>query len=130
MRTQLFRLLICMALVSGIAHAGVYQTAKIIAPEPEATIHDNNGNLTVTVMLSPSLRTNDGDYFLLTMDGTEAARGTEQSIGLKNIDRGTHTLQIEIRAKDGALLLTSAPVIFHMWRASILFPVPERANQN
>jgi hypothetical protein len=119
-----------MALFSGLAHAGIYQSATILAPESEATVHDNNGNLTVTVVVSPLLRADNGDYLLLMMDGIEVAKGTEQSIELKNIDRGTHTLKIEVRAKNGAVLHTSAPVTFHMWRASSLFPPSERKIQN
>lgn len=122
--------MICTALVAGVAHAGAYQAARILAPEFDATVHDNNGNLTVAIDISPAIAVDSGDYFLLLLDGMEVARGTEQNIALKNIDRGSHTLQIEVRAKDGALLMTSKLVSFYMWRASALFPAPENRPQN
>lgn len=128
-RRQLMQLLfLCMilgtAFIPCAAYAGGYETAVILAPEADATVHDNQGNLTVTVALTPAIRRDAGDYLLLLMDGAEVARGIDARFELKNIDRGTHRLQLEVRSADGALILASAPVSFQMWRASILFPIP------
>jgi hypothetical protein len=125
LRSSVFRLLICMVFFSYIVHAGEYQTVKILVPEAEASVHDNNGNLTVTVEISPAILTDGGDYLVLLMDGAEVARGVEPRFELKDIDRGTHTLQIQVRSADGTVIFTSAIVNFLMWRASALFPTPE-----
>ena len=47
--------LICTALVTFPIYAGGYQSVRIVAPESETTVHDNNGNLAVAVEVSPLL---------------------------------------------------------------------------
>lgn len=107
--------------------ADLYQGVKILTPESEATVHSNNGNLNVSIEITPPLRTAGGDYLVLLMDGAEVARGFTHSTELKDIERGSHTLQVQVRAADGTLLVASTPLSFTMWRASALFPgrVPE-----
>ncbi len=119
MRFQTVYILIFAALITFPAHAEDYQSAQIVSPEPDATIHDNNGNVTVTAVVSPTLRA--GDRLALLLDGKTVAAGSQQSFELNDIDRGTHTLRVQVQAPDGTVLITSPPVEFHMWRASLLF---------
>ena len=120
-RFQAALMLICSALISYPAHAGGYQAVRIVAPESEQTVHDNSGNLAVTVAVSPPLRTGVGDRLLLQLDGKTVASGSGQRFELKNIDRGTHTLQARVKGADGTVFATSPQVVFHMWQASRLF---------
>lgn len=120
MRFQTVYALIFAALIACPAHAEDYQSARIVSPEPDATIHDNNGNVAVTAEVSPPLRA--GDRLALLLDDNTVAAGSKQSFELNDIDRGTHTLRVQVQAPDGTVLITSPPVEFHMWRASLLFP--------
>ena len=121
-RPLLILLLACAALISGAACAQSEQTITIVAPQPETTIHDNNGNLTVTVAVSPPPHLEAGERLTLLLDGTAVAGGARQRFELENIDRGSHTLQAQVNAADGSVIAASAPVTFYMWRASRLFP--------
>jgi hypothetical protein len=121
MRTLAICLLICTVLASSFAHADGYQSVQIIAPEPEATVHDNNGNLAVRIKIVPPLRAAAGDRLAILLDGKTVAGGAAQSYELTAIDRGSHTLQVRVKTAEGRVLVTSPPVKFHMWRASRLF---------
>ena len=116
-----FVFMLCAVLVACLAHAQGYQSVRIVAPEPESTVHDNNGNLAVTVSVSPPLRADAGDTLALLLDGKVAASGTMRHFELQGIDRGSHTLQAQVSAADGTVLVSSPQVIFHMWHASRLF---------
>ena len=41
---------------------------------------------------------------------------------IPGVDRGTHAVQASVVDASGAVRGNSAPVTFHMWRASRLFP--------
>jgi hypothetical protein len=120
-RALIFLALISTALISSLSYAGNYQAVRIVTPEPETTIHDNNGNLAVTVAVSPPLHAGAGDRLVLLLDDKVVARGTERQFVLKGIDRGSHTLNAQVISADGKLLAASPQVIFHMWQASLLF---------
>ena len=121
MRLQAAPALICAALISCLACAEGYGAVTIVTPEPDATVHDNNGNLTVTVEVAPGLNAEAGEQLTLLLDGQAVASGLRQHFELEGIDRGTHTLQAEVNAADGTVRATSPQVTFHMWRASRLF---------
>lgn len=122
LRSQAIYMLFCTALISRIAHADIYQSVRIVAPKPETTVHDNNGNIAVIIAVSPPLRAEAGDRLTLLLDGKRVASGLDQHFELKDIVRGSHTLRVRVRAADGTVLATSPPVKFYMWRASRLFP--------
>ena len=117
---------VCLAAcASGFAWANEmagYETVRIVAPQDDATVHDNQGALEISVEVSPPLRAEAGDYIVLLLDGKAAASGAKARFRLTRVDRGTHTLRAQVAAADGALLLASPQIRFHMWRASRLFP--------
>ncbi len=122
MRVLAVLVLICSALASCHAHADDFPAVRIVAPKPEATVHDNNGHLAVTVAVSPPLRAASGDRLALRLDGKEASGGSGPHFELTGIDRGSHTLQAQVLTAGGRVIASSPPVIFHMWQASRLLP--------
>ncbi len=121
MHTHLTRLIFSCLLMPCLALAGQYQSLKIVMPAPDATVHDNNGKLTVMIESMPPIAA-DGDSLSLTLDGTEVGKGSGPSFALTGIARGAHSVQVMIKSNDGSVLITSAPVSFQMWQASILSP--------
>lgn len=121
MRSQAIYLLMCGALVASVALADGYESVRIVAPAPETTVHDNNGNLDVAVEILPSLHAEAGDRLVLLLDGKPVASESAPSSHLTGIDRGSHTLLAQVTAPDGSVRAVSAPVKFCMWRASRLF---------
>ena len=122
MRSPTFLMLICAASMSCAALARDYQSVRIVAPKPDATVHDNSGRLSVTLALRPPLDRKAGDRIVLLLDGKPVAHGTEVRFELAGVDRGSHRLQAQITAADGTVLVASPLVAFQMWRASRLFP--------
>ncbi|MCG6933675.1 MAG: hypothetical protein LJE57_08545 [Gallionella sp.] len=113
--------LVCAVFFSGCAYADGDQILRIVAPQSGSTVHDNSGNLSVTIAVVPPLHTGSDGRFVLLLDGKAVASGTGQHFNLAGIDRGSHVLRAQIQARDGRILVRSAPVEFHMWRASRLF---------
>ena len=119
----LFLLVGACASVCACANDGPgYDTISIVAPKQDATVYDNQGTVDVSVEASPALRSDRGDHIALLLDGKVVASGADARHRLTDVDRGTHTLQAQVIAADGTLLLVSSETRFHMWRASRLSP--------
>jgi hypothetical protein len=96
----------------------IYQLVRILAPEPDATIRDMQGNLIVTVTNDPALQ--PGHSYRLLLDGNPyGAPGRSPVIPLTNIDRGTHQLSIEIFDQYGRVAERTPNQPFHMLRTSL-----------
>ncbi|TAK87468.1 MAG: hypothetical protein EPO20_03960 [Betaproteobacteria bacterium] len=122
MRAISLAALACVVMVAGVAYAGAYDAVRIVAPNEDETVHDNNGNVAVVVRVSPPLDVEAGDRIVLLMDGSAVASGRDARFDLKGVDRGTHVLQAQVTAAGGSVLAASPQVSFHMWRASRLSP--------
>jgi len=107
-----------------------YQSLRITTPENDKVIRSNAGNITAIARLIPELQS--GHRARWRLDG-EIIKGVNAlELRLKNVDRGSHTLQVEIVDADGNILVSSEPVTFHLLRHSILqgsAPSPPRPPQ-
>lgn len=91
----------------------------IISPRDQETIHDNSGNITVTLRA----RLGDRQRVRLLLDGAPAGDDTDRmTINLEGIDRGEHTLKALVVDDKGRVHAASPAITFHMWRASSQFP--------
>lgn len=91
---------------------------RIVEPGEGATIHDNNGTMTVKIEEAPALAAGKVELFI---DGRPvAARQDGDVFVVSGIDRGTHSLQARAIGSNGETA-QSAPVTFSIWRASALF---------
>ena len=80
-----------------------YQVLRILVPEPDATIRDGEGNLIVSAMSEPGLR--DNHSYRLLLDGQPVGDpGRSPVFPLKNLDRGTHQLAVEIIDEQGRVV--------------------------
>jgi len=122
MRIRMVCALISALLIASSAYGQTYDSVTIVSPEPETTVHDNSGNLSVKVAVAPPLQAGSGHHFTLLLDGNAVASGSSRRFKLTSIDRGAHTLQVQVQAADGTVLVSSQPVQFYMWEASRLFP--------
>ncbi len=96
-----------------------YSNLQISLPADDQTIHDNTGNITVTVVVEPELNTKHGDQITIALDGVTTVTTTSMSAVLTNIDRGSHTLRTHIIDKEGTTLISSEERTFHLRRVSI-----------
>lgn len=101
------------------AKAAGYDQILITAPLANEEIRDNAGTVTVSVALKPSLQ--DGHRLRLLFDGKEvAAPGGSQSWDLQDVERGEHTVQVEVLDQAGKRLQSSDTVKFAVHRRSLL----------
>ena len=102
-----------------------YQQLILIHPIDDQTVRDDLGNVTLQWRSEPELATNEQHYFEVLLDGVAMGNKLEQtSITLNNIDRGTHTVQIQLLNSNGMQLTTSQAVTFHLHRFSRIRRAP------
>lgn len=91
-----------------------YEALDIVSPADDEPVRENAGNITVVTNLSPRLQR--GHVARLLMDGSVAQEGSQASFDLANVDRGTHTIAVEIVDENGRVLIRSDQSTFHMLR--------------
>ncbi|WP_395345256.1 DUF4124 domain-containing protein [Ningiella sp. W23] len=87
----------------------------ITSPEPEATIRDNSGNVSISAKITPSA---NGTY-RLTFAGTEY-RSTSGVFSLTDINRGEHKYKVSFIDNSGKLIASSEQRTLYLHQASIL----------
>jgi hypothetical protein len=99
-----------------------YSDMTFIQPEAEANFHDNEGNISYALVLTPVLGSKLGHYLNFKLDGAVVAGKTSSLSGtLENVDRGSHILVAEVCNARGEVL-RSASVNFHVHKFSSLHP--------
>ncbi len=93
-----------------------YASLAISRPEMNETVHSNEGIVQIEYDLAPALK--PGDKYRLLLDGKRIQDLTTQSsVSLHNVDRGSHTIVVQVM-REGAVIIASKSVIFHLWKAS------------
>ena len=96
-----------------------YSSITITQPTHDAAIRDNAGNITISVSVTPALRTKQGHKITITLDGAVVATNTSGQVNLQHIDRGSHTLSASVIDSKGTTLISSDASTFHLQRISI-----------
>lgn len=103
------------AAAKGANKARAYTHIAVTQPLNEATIRNNKGYLIVVAQLQPEL--NPGDLYQLMFDGTPLGGGQPNpAFQLNGINRGSHTVAVQVINKQGDVLITSDNVTFFMHR--------------
>jgi len=91
-----------------------------VAPANDESIWVNNGDVTVSTIVEPSLDAERGDKILLQLDGEAVSEPrSSTTFQLNNLSRGTHTLNALVVDSSGATLTSTGSVTFHLHRASV-----------
>lgn len=94
-----------------------YEYLRITSPADDEPIRANNGRLTVSIRISPRL---NAEHLLeLLMDGKKVAETQGDRFELAEVDRGTHSLQVQVVDAKGRTLISSKPSSFHLLRYAI-----------
>ena len=94
-----------------------YESLAVTAPVAEQTLWNIGGELTVTLSLSPGLRS--GDRVRLYFDG-ESRMINGLRTTLEEVWRGEHNLQAEVIDASGRLMIRSEPIRFYVQQTSVL----------
>lgn len=91
-----------------------YTTLSIAAPKDGQTIW-NEPDLMVALKLSPALSTAEGHTAWLLMDGKPLVKKSQSLLmQIGRSDRGTHTLQAQVRNKKGKILKSSKAITVYI----------------
>ncbi|HEX4986775.1 MAG TPA: hypothetical protein VFV71_11995 [Burkholderiales bacterium] len=121
-------MLVCGALVAAaLLPCAAGRTAaaqlEILAPARDEVVHDNSGNLTVSVKVDPPAGGGRGQSVRLLLDGKAVADdATGARFSLQGVERGRHWLQALLVDANGRTLAVSDTVYFTMWQASVNSP--------
>ena len=97
-----------------------YKSVRVVSPTNDTTFRDNSDAISVAVALMPLLQTGRGHRLVLLMDGTrQGGPSLGTTFQLTNVDRGSHTLVVQVVDKNNKLLASSPSVTFHMHRTSV-----------
>ena len=95
----------------------VQPEVTLVSPSHEATLRDNSGN--ITVVASSPLKLNKGHSVQLRIDDQIFGRPqTQLRWQLTNIDRGSHTLQVDL-LKYGKVIASSEKITVYLHRARV-----------
>jgi len=99
------------------ARANQYKSVSIVSPQDDEPVRSNPGNITIQFAADPALNTEAGHRFQLVMDGTPVLTSDKTSVILTNVDRGTHTIRVNIvDGESGKTIKSGSPSTFHMLR--------------
>jgi hypothetical protein len=99
--------------------ASPYERLRIASPGDDEPVRANDGNFTITVDINPELRTQAGHRLRLILDGSPVGTSDRPSFEMRNIDRGTHRIQVQVLDRDEQVIQESGTVQFHLLRHHI-----------
>lgn len=95
-----------------------YQSVAITQPKQDETVRNNQGYVPIIIEVEPDLR--PGDLFQVMLDGKAIGKPQPGKLfALNELDRGTHTVAVQIVGADGNVINTSDAVTFHMQRPRV-----------
>ncbi|MCL2915286.1 DUF4124 domain-containing protein [Shewanella corallii] len=97
---------------------------QISTPEQEATVRNNNGDFSVSAMMTPEAP--NGSRFQLMLDGKEWGSPRARPVfQLRGIDRGEHTIAVKALNAQGQTLTETEPRVIFLHRATYKPPRPQ-----
>jgi hypothetical protein len=97
-----------------------YAELKITHPNNDQALRENNGKISITCSLSPTLQSSAGHQVRFILDGQPFSVVSSCSTTIEEIDRGSHQVSAEVIDAQGRVLLRSNTNTFHLQRHSRL----------
>ncbi len=97
-----------------------YQRLDITSPAQDEAVRSNSGDLTVSAQSEPALDVASGHRMRVFLDGQEMTAVEASSVTLSNVERGAHTVRVEIIDANNTTLKSSQTHSFQLHRASKL----------
>ncbi len=96
-----------------------YESIRILSPQDDEAIRSNNGNLSLRGELRPGLQSNLEHHLEWLLDGKVMPGVSSLNPSLKNLDRGTHQLQLRVVNFKGEAVIQSPTISFHILRVRL-----------
>lgn len=100
--------------------AKTYESVSVVNPGEDQVLWNIGAVLTVSIAAAPRLH--DGHRVVVRFNGEVVEGWPPQALNhqVNDVFRGTHTVSAAITDENGSVLITSAPVTFHVKQTSIL----------
>jgi Domain of unknown function (DUF4124) len=98
-----------------------YQGCAVVQPQ-DGQDFANVPSLNIVVQTDPVLRSGDQIFVTLDGQGLNDGKATGAQFTLSPVDRGTHTLQAQVRSADGTVMCQTPTVTFNVHQPSIANP--------
>ncbi len=98
-------------------NASAYRSLNITSPHPEQTIWSAGVSLSVSVTIDPPLQS--GHALVVSLDGSEKARGISASLAIADVYPGTHSVSVAVADQQGNTLISSPTVTFYLHRHKV-----------
>ncbi|MBR9728097.1 DUF4124 domain-containing protein [Shewanella intestini] len=103
---------------SNQTNSNINYSVAILSPSEEATIRSNTGTIKVSASISPRLP--QGAFYTLLLNGQIKVQPQASSMfTLSNVDRGEHTIVVNVVTQNGKVLASSSPRTIFLHRASL-----------
>lgn len=96
-----------------------YERLRITSPGDDQPVRANDGNFTISVDIHPELRTQQGHRLRLIMDGSPVGTSDRPQFEMRNVDRGTHRIQVQVLDREERVIQESDSTQFHLLRHHI-----------
>lgn len=94
----------------------LYSNFVINSPANDSPVRANAGNITIIVGFEPPLKTGHSIKVVLDGNSETSVTGKSTNIFMRNVNRGTHSVQAFILDENGYELAQSNSTIFHLLR--------------
>ena len=94
-----------------------YVAVAIMKPENEEAIRANGGSFPIEVVSQPALDVKAGHRYVVVVDGEKRNKSSQTKITLENMDRGAHSISVEIRDKEDNVMVSSSSKNIYVLRA-------------
>lgn len=96
-----------------------YRRIAIVTPSPDATLWNTAYTVDVEALVEPPLNVAAGHRLVAVLDGKPVGEPQAQThFTLRDVFRGTHTVQVTVQDAKGAALLSSPAVAFYIHQGS------------
>ncbi len=96
-----------------------YESIRIVSPRNDEALRSNNGNLSIRGELIPSLQSKLEHHLQWLLDAKAVPGANSLNLDLKNLDRGTHQLQLRVLNADGEAVIQTPVISFHILRVAL-----------
>ncbi|HEB56233.1 MAG TPA: DUF4124 domain-containing protein [Gammaproteobacteria bacterium] len=96
-----------------------YESIRILSPRNDEAIRSNNGNLSIKGELIPGLQSKRKHHIEWLLDGKIVPGANGLNLNLKNLDRGTHQLQLRVLNANHEAMIQTPVISFHILRVAL-----------
>ena len=94
-----------------------YAAVAIMKPDDEEAIRANSGSFPIEVVSQPALDVKSGHRYVIVVDGEKHTQNSASTFSVENMGRGEHSISVEVRDKDGNVMVSSSSKKIYVLRA-------------